>query len=149
LLKLRLADFFPLPIDLRKLEIEFQIGDGVNEDVMIVNFDDIIYEICPKYPEIAAIPTFWEQLSGVYELTYRLPSGNIGSEVIGRDEIRIEDGVLRMLSVVGPIKPISETEIIILSGPFAGEMMDYEPETGYLNHQWVVYKPSGRDLDSE
>jgi hypothetical protein len=143
LLKLGLADFFPLPIDLRKLEIEFQMGDGVDEDVMIVNFDDIIYEICPKYPEITAIPAIWEQLSGVYELAYRLPLGNISSEVIGRDEIQIEDGVLRMPSVVGPIKPISETEIIILSGPFAGEMMVYEPETGYLYHQWVVYRPTG------
>ena len=42
---------------------------------------------------------------------------------------------------VGPILPISESEIIILSGPFAGETMVYEPDTGYIYHQFVVYKP--------
>ena len=50
-----------------------------------------------------------------------------------------------MLGVIGPLKPISETEIIIMSGPFAGETMVYDPGTGYLYHQWVMYKPIERD----
>jgi CubicO group peptidase (beta-lactamase class C family) len=147
LLKLGLADLFQLPIDLRKLEIEFLVGDEADEDVMIVNIGDVSYEVCPRYPEFTDIPAFWEELTGEYELVARLSSGNIGSEIVGRDEIRIEDGVLKMPGVVGPLKPISETEIIILSGPFAGETMVYDPGTGYIYHQWVVYKPTEPDLN--
>jgi hypothetical protein len=51
------------------------------------------------------------------------------------------DGVLRIPGVVGPLIPISEAEIIIVSGPFAGEIMLYDPDTGTIAHQWVVYKP--------
>ena len=141
LLRLGLADLFQLPIDLRELEIEFLVGDEADEDVMIINIGGISYEICPRYPKIADIPALWQALSGVYELVERLPSGNTGNEIIGRDEIRIEDKVLTMPGVIGPLNPISETEIIILSGSFAGETMLYDPGTGTLSHQWVVYRP--------
>jgi len=149
LLKLGLADLLQLPIDLRELEIEFLAGDETDEDVMIINIGDIFYEICPRYPEFTDIPALWEELAGEYELVARLSSGNIRSEIVGRDEIRIEDGVLKMPGVVGPLKPISETEIIILSGPFAGETMVYDPGTGYIYHQWVVYKPTEPDLSTK
>ncbi|MEA3337578.1 MAG: serine hydrolase domain-containing protein [Chloroflexota bacterium] len=149
LLNLGLADLLQLPIDLRELEIEFLAGDEAEEDVMIINMGDISYEICPRYPEFTDIPALWQELAGVYELVERLSSGNVGSEIIGRDEIVIEDGVLRMPGVIGPLKPISETEIIILGGPFAGETMVYEPGTGYIYHQWVVYKPIEADLNRE
>jgi hypothetical protein len=46
-----------------------------------------------------------------------------------------------MSGFAGPLLPISETEILILSGPFAGETMDYEPSTGFIYHQSVVFKP--------
>ena len=146
LLNLGLADLLQLPMDLRELEIEFLVGDATEEDMMIINIGGISYEICPRYPEFTDIPALWEELTGEYELVVRLSSGNAGNEIIGRDEIVIEDGVLEMPGVVGPLKPINETEIIILSGPFAGETMVYEPGTGYIYHQWVVYKPTEPDL---
>jgi len=142
LLKLGLADLLQLPIDPRELEIEFLVGDETDEEIMIINIGDISYEICPRFPEVTSVPPLWEELTGVYDLVPRLPSGGAGSEIIGRDAILIEDGVLKIPGVIGPIKPISETEIIILSGPFAGETMVYEPDRGYLYHQWVVYKPT-------
>ena len=37
----------------------------------------------------------------------------------------------------------------ILSGPFAGETIVREPETGYLYHQWVAYKPATPDSGTE
>ena len=37
------------------------------------------------------------------------------------------------------ILPISETEIIILSGSFAGETMVYCSDTGNIYHQMHVY----------
>ena len=149
LLRLGLADLLQLPIDLRELEIEFLEGDETGNDVMIINISDISYEVCPRYPEFTEIPALWEELTGVYELVARLPSGNIGSEIVGRDEIKLEGGVLKMPGVIGPLKPISGTEIIILGGPFAGETMVYEPGTGYIYHQWVVYKPTELDLNKE
>jgi hypothetical protein len=149
LLKLGVADLLQLPIDLRELEIEFLVGDESNEDVMIINIGGFSHEICPRYPEFTEIPALWEELTGVYELVARLPSGNVGSEIIGRDAIQLADGVLNMPGVIGPLNLISETEIIILSGPFAGETMIYEPETGYIYHQWVVYKPTESDLTKE
>jgi hypothetical protein len=143
LLHLRLEEIFLLPVDLvrlREMEIKFQVGDEMEEDVMVLNFSGISYEICPRYPEVTKIPALWEKLVGEYDLLYRLPSGGVGSEIFGRDEIRIEDGVLKIPGVIGPILPISETEIIILSGSFAGESMVYDPDTGTIFHQWVVYK---------
>jgi hypothetical protein len=135
LLNLGLANLLQLPIDLRELEIEFLAGDETDGDVMIINVGDIFYEICPRYPEFTDIPALWEEIAGAYELVLRLPSGNAGNEIVGRDEIVIEDGLLKMPGVIGPLKPINETEIIILSGPFAGETMVYEPGTGYIYHQ--------------
>ena len=141
LLRLGLTEFLPLPMDPRELEIDFLVGDKADEDVMIINIANIFYEICPRYPEVTVIPDLWSKLVGEYELVYRLPSGTIGSEIVGQSEIQIEDGVLKMAGFVGPLKPISETEIIILSGSFAGETMVYEPDTGNIYHQSIVYKP--------
>ncbi len=143
LLHLRLEEIFLLPVDLvllREMEIEFKVGDKLDADVMILNFSGVSYEICPKYPEITAVPMLWEELAGEYNLLYRLPSGDVEDEVFGHDMIQIEDGVLKIPGVIGPILPISETEIIIFSGSFAGESMVYDPDTGIIYHQWVVYK---------
>jgi CubicO group peptidase (beta-lactamase class C family) len=145
LLDLGLADLLALPMDLRELEVEFLVGDETDQDVMIINMADVSYEICPRYPEFTGVPAMWQDLVGVYTLAGRLPSGHAGSEIVGRDEILVEDGVLKMPGTVGPLKPISETEIIILSGPFAGETLVRDPTTGYLYHQWVVYKPTDPD----
>lgn len=140
LLKLGLEGLFDLPIDLKELEIEFLIGDESDEDVMIINIGDIAYEICPKYPDLEDIPAFCKNLFGKYELMERLPSGSAGTEIIGHSEIWMEDGVLQMAGSIGPILPVSETEIIIQSGPFVGETMVYESATGNIYHQSVVYK---------
>ena len=53
---------------------------------------------------------------------------------------------MEQAGLVGPLQPINETEIVILSGAFAGETMVYEPETGNLYHQSIVFKPSEPDL---
>ena len=41
---------------------------------------------------------------------------------------------------IGPIWPIDNNTIIILSGPFAGETITRDPQTGDLTHQGFVYK---------
>jgi hypothetical protein len=110
LLKLGLADYLKLPMDLRELEIEFLAGDETDEDLMVIHLGDFAHEICPRYRDIAEPPTLWRELVGTYELVNRLPSGRAGREIIGRNEIAIEEGVLTMAGVVGPLMPISETQ---------------------------------------
>jgi hypothetical protein len=149
LLTLGLADLLRLPMDLRELEIEFLVGDETGEDLMIIHLGDFAHEICPRYADVAEPPALWRELVGEYDLARRLPSGRADNEILGRDEIRIEDGILKMAGFVGPLTPISETEIIILSGPFAGETMVYDPDTGTITHQWVVYKPAQPDADGQ
>jgi len=54
----------------------------------------------------------------------------------------VEDDVFQMVDYVGPILPISESEIVILSESFAGETVVYEPEKGVISHQPIVYRPA-------
>jgi len=144
LLNLGLADLLQLPIDLQELEIQFLVGDEADEDLMIIDLAEFSYEFCTRTPEIASSPISWDELTGDYEMRRRLPSGSRG-EIVGGSRIWIEDGVLTMAGLIGPLKPISATEIIIMSGPFAGETMDYEPGTGFIYHQSIVYKPTAPD----
>jgi hypothetical protein len=59
---------------------------------------------------------------------------------LGTIEINIEDNVL--LTTDGKVlKPISNTEIIIVGGVFDGETMIYDEMTGNITWQNVVYKP--------
>lgn len=135
-----LASLLGAPVDLRQLKIEFMPGDEISVDYVIIHLGGINYEICPEYPDLAEVPPLWEELTGEYILLARSPSGKIGTDVLGQTKIRVEDGALRMASLVRPILPISETELIILSGPFAGETIMYDPETGNIYHQNIVYQ---------
>jgi len=144
LLNLGLADLLQLPIDLQELEIEFFVGNEASEDMMIIDLGGFSYEICARSPEIARSPIPWDELTGDYEMVHRLPSG-FGSEIVGGSRIWIEDGVLKMAGPIGPLNPISATEIIIMSGSFAGETMDYEPATGCIYHQSFRYNPAESD----
>jgi len=134
-----LASLLGAPVDLRQLKVEFMAGDDVSSDYMIVHLGEIGFEICPEYPQIGEIPPLWQDITGDYDLITRLPSGSPDTEVIGQSSIWVEDGVLQMGGIVGPILPINETEIIIQSGPLAGETMIYDVETGNIYHQNIVF----------
>jgi CubicO group peptidase (beta-lactamase class C family) len=156
--RLGLAGLFNLPIDLSELEMEFHVGDESGEDVMVINIGDIAHEICPRYPvinigdiaheicprypDIEEVPPLWNQLAGQYEFMARPHSASANADVLGHANIRVADGVLQMGGVVGPLLPISETEIIIQSGPFVGETMVYEPATGNIYHHYLVFRPT-------
>ncbi|MHC5135346.1 MAG: serine hydrolase domain-containing protein [Planctomycetota bacterium] len=146
--RLGLAGLFNLPIDLGELEIEFLEGDASGDDVMIINIGNISYEICPRYPEMEEIPPLWNTVAGQYELMKRPLGDSDNTEVLGHAEIWIDDGVLQMGGVAGPLLPISDTEIIIQGGPFAGETMAYEPATGNLYHHFLLYKPIRPESDT-
>jgi CubicO group peptidase (beta-lactamase class C family) len=134
-----LASLLGAPVDLRQVKVEFMVGDEISPVFMIIHLGNISYEICPEYPDIGEIPPLWEKLIGEYDLVARLPSGSLSREVFSQNKIWVEDGVLRMSGYVGPVLPISDTELVILSGNFAGETMVYDPETGDIYHQMNVY----------
>ena len=150
LVKLGLAALLQLPMDLSELEIEFQPGLEAGQDILIINFSGISYEMGPRYPSLPEIPAAWETLAGTYARYDRLASGNAGREKLGENEITIENGRLHMSGAIGPIWPIDDAQvnsgtIIILSGPFAGETITRDPQTGNLYHQGFVFKPKGNE----
>ena len=134
------ADFLQVP-DLRKMQIEFKFNGQDSPDALIINFGGIVKEICPRYPHFAESPLDWAELTGEYDLLARLPAGAVGDQVLGETSIQVQEGILQMAGLVGPLLPISETEIIILSGPFAGETMLYQPAEGMVYHQSIVFRP--------
>ncbi len=136
--RLGLLDLLGLPMDIDELEIEFLSGTESDQDLMIIDFGGINYEICPRYPEV---PATWETLGGRYERYHRLLSGNAGLEKLGENEIKVVDGRLTMSGGAGPILPIDDKTIIILGGSFAGETITRDPESGTLSHQVFVFKP--------
>jgi hypothetical protein len=55
--------------------------------------------------------------------------------------IPFADDVLRMSGVFGPIIPADENHLKILSGPFAGEILEYDHAKGQLIHQNGIFIP--------
>ncbi len=140
LLKLGIVDLLQLPMDLGELEIAFQGREGSTSDNMIIDFGGVNCEICPRSPALLG-GSRWEALAGKYELHVRLPSGLPGRDRLGERNIILEGGRLFMSGAIGPILPIDDGTLIILSGPFHGETIARDPESGYLTHQGLVLRP--------
>lgn len=138
---LGLDSLLPLPTDLREIEVQFQPGGEAGQEVMVVNYGNISGEIAPRYPPLPGGIEAWGHLAGVYDRYGRLVSGEAGAEKLGQNEISIVDGRLQMSGGIGPIAPLDERTILILSGPFAGETIARDPAGGVLYHQGFVYKP--------
>lgn len=135
-----LTKIIPPPVDLDRLSIEF-INDGKNADsnLMIINLDNISYEICPKYPISGLLPEYWPRLAGEYKIYQRLSGDRIGDLWDGKFSIKTDNDLVVMSNPFGPILPISEDYIRICSGPFAGEIMEYSPESGNIIHQNAIF----------
>jgi hypothetical protein len=56
----------------------------------------------------------------------------------------MEAGVLIMSGPYGPIVPVNDTLIRVLSGPYHGEFLDYEPAEGVILHQKWAFVPESR-----
>jgi len=124
--------------DVENIELEFFADSPDDEDIMIVAMGD--YFVCPRYPDVEEVPTLWVDLIGKYDIYPRIPSIYSDAETLGTIEIKIEDDVL-LTTDNKILKPISDTEIIIVGGVFDGETMIYNDETGNITWQNVVYKP--------
>lgn len=126
--------------DVEHIELEFFVDAPDDEDIVIVGMGDCF--VCPRYPDIEEVPASWGELLGEYDIYPRIPSVYSDEVTLGRLEIKVEGGVL-MTSDKKVLRPVSNTEILIVGGIFDGETMIYDSQTGTITWQNVVYRPLG------
>jgi hypothetical protein len=124
--------------DVEGIELEFFVDSPDDEDIMVINMSDCF--ICPRYPDIVEEPASWGELVGKYDIYPRIPSAYSDEVTMGKLEIKVKDGVL-LTSDNKVLKPISNTEILIVGGIFDGETMIHDTQTGTITWQNVIYKP--------
>jgi hypothetical protein len=129
------------PVDFGKIRIYFTKEFGRDSSVMVINLDNLSFEICPRYPDQAELNQRWKALPGTYQMAWRLPDNQTGQMTTSYYMLSMNKKVLTMSGVFGPILPIDDNHIRILSGPFAGEIMEYESGSGNLLHQDMVFCP--------
>jgi len=112
------------------------------EDFMIVSFENVYHSICPLYNQSNDLISFWSSFLGNYDVWLRHFSIYTGVEIPGSIEFQIVDDILRFSWNNFIVTPISQSELIILSGPFDGETMYRSSESGYIYWQNRVFKPA-------
>lgn len=136
-----LMKLFRLPMDLNEISISFYTDDSMQTPVMIINMNHFSYEICPLYPEKLELPDMMKDLPGNYEMAWRLPYNESGPMSGNTFNIGFEDQMLTMSGNFGPLLPVDEHQLTILSGPFAGEIIEFDRSTGRLLHQNGIFIP--------
>lgn len=122
------------------LEVEFFM-DEVKRDWVIHIFREGVYlGTAIKCPILKDNETEkWKKLEGEYEAYPRFASRFTGNKKFGKAEIVIREGVLSFPSHRAVLMPLNDNELVILGGLFDGETILYDPMTGYLTWQDVVY----------
>jgi len=137
-----LTKIFKPPVAIEKINVSFA-ADSLEETTnMIINLDHLSHEICPSYPDQLHLPNPMENLPGTYRLAWRLPHNEPGPFSGDLFSISLEKEVLSMSGVFGPLLPRNNSQLSILCGPFAGEIMEYDSETGNIFHQNAVFIPN-------
>lgn len=139
--KIGLTKIIKPPIEFNKIKIGFYNCNAPDSGYMIINLDNISFELCSEYPRKINVPYSWNVLEGNYQTAERLQFNKVGNFTGRRFNIRIEDNVMIMSGSYGPIIPLDENSLLIASGPFAGEVIEYSTETGNLMHQQSVFVP--------
>ena len=137
--KIGLTKFARLPMDLGQIKIRFIKTGLVDSSIMILNFGNISYEICPKYPNNLGLPERWKSLEGEYKVAELSPGNKIGKTGDSSVQISMEEGVLKMSGIYGPIIPVDDKYLKIVGGPFHGETMEYNNEKGHIIHQKTIF----------
>lgn len=129
------------PMDIKKIRITFDTSASPKPTSMIINLNYFNYEICPLYPDIINLPESMYNLPGTYDMAWRLPYNKPGPLSGNQFTISFEDKLLRMSGIFGPILPVDDHHLKILSGPFAGENIEYDQASGRLFHQNGIFIP--------
>ncbi len=136
------------PVDFRKLKISFRDLTEYSA-TMILNMMDISHEICPRYPLQTGNPEQWKTLCGSYLRADRIPGGSWESPGESITEIQMKEGILTMSGAYGPILPVNDTLLRVISGSYHGEFLDHDPETGVIFHQKWAFIPVRLNASSE
>jgi hypothetical protein len=139
--KIGLTKIIKPPIEFDKIHITFCNSDSPEGRNMIINLDNISFEICPRYPDHLIEEVGWKKLAGEYRMAERLPNNEPGEFTGSTFNITPIGHILVMSNVFGPVVPIDEHYLEFLSGPFAGETIEYDSATGILVHQNAVFIP--------
>ena len=111
------------------------------EDYMIVTLEDVVHMICPSYEIDEVILSSWTPYFGNYEGWKRHYSVYTGIDIPYNVVLKVEDDIFRLIWPTKFIlEPISSTQLMILSGPFDGELMDLDINTGFIYWQNFVFK---------
>lgn len=139
--KIGLTKIIAMPVDLTKIKVSFREPGFDGSGAMVLNMMDASHEICPKYPVQKVNQEQWKELCRSYRRAERIPGRRWGELSNGLTDIRMEKGVLMMSGFYGPIVPVNDTVIRILSGPYHGEFMNYMPASGVILHQKNAFIP--------
>jgi CubicO group peptidase (beta-lactamase class C family) len=139
--KIGLTKIIKPPVEFNKLRVVFPEHQSLHPDFLVINLNHISYEICPRYPDLNSLDVPWDQFPGIYQPATRLPGNLTGELWTNQFSIIEEDQMLLMSGLFGPIVPLDKNFLRILSGPFAGETMEYLPANGYIIHQNAVFMP--------
>lgn len=139
--KIGLTKIIKPPVEFDKLRVSFPESSPTSPEFLIIDLNHISYEICPRYPDLGSPEKSWNRLLGNYQLAGRLPGNKAGQLWEDKFSIFLEDGVLKISGVFGPILPLEDCYLRILSGPFAGETMLCLPDSGQIIHQNFVFLP--------
>ncbi|MHA1122663.1 MAG: serine hydrolase domain-containing protein, partial [Candidatus Heimdallarchaeota archaeon] len=110
--------------DVGRFDVEFFSGNEIEDKYLIATIENISRMYAPIYPGETEISSLALNFLGEY-ISY--PSNSsiyFTGDNFGRYELKMENGLLKLGSNL-ILKPISETEIIIISGAFVGETMIY------------------------
>ncbi len=111
------------------------------DDYLILSIEGVHNPICPIYQPDQELLSYWSSFLGNYEAWQRHYSIHTGEEIPDYVQLQIEGSVLRFSWNNFILQPISQTELIILGGPFDGELMYRVPESGFIYWQNRVFKP--------
>lgn len=137
-----LTRIFKPPVAIDKIKVSFAADSLEESSHMIINLDFLNYEICPSYPDQLHLPAPMNKLPGTYRLAWRLPYNEPGPFSGDLFTISLEKEVLSMSGIFGPLLPRNNGQLSILCGPFAGEIMEYDSESGNIFHQNTVFIPN-------
>ena len=112
------------------------------QDSLIVNFGHVHYSNSPRYNRSNEFISEWVPFLGEYKMWLRHFSIYTEEEIPSSIDLKIVDGILKFSWNNFILKPISSSELIIENGPFDGETMFRDSNTGYIYWQTVVFKPA-------
>jgi len=125
-------------LDVGRFDIEFFSGNAIEDKFLLASIENVTKFYGPCYPEELNHSLLDQNIFGAYDCYPSNSSVYYTGGTLGSFEFRIEDGFLK-LGDRFLLKPISETQFIIINGAFVGETMTYDENTRSIYWSSYVY----------